>query len=209
MNAIKLIFKETEDDLFGQSKWWGAPDLPEDWEYPQMLDEEGDSIPLLFLCQINCADLAKYDKDNLVPHEGMLSFFAAITEYLDDYEYGFDCPYANQYGEWDPRTFKVLYSPKTDNLEPVDVLWDDETIHLTEEAITFSSKGDSDFYLLGETDDPEVAEQHPEYINLLQVGEEDRWSLRFVDCGILNFLIKPEDLKNRNFDKVIANLVYC
>ena len=32
--AIGLKFKPTTDELTGQSKWWGAPDLPEGWEYP-------------------------------------------------------------------------------------------------------------------------------------------------------------------------------
>lgn len=208
MSAIFLNFKETDDDLFGQSKWWGAPDLPKDWNYPEMLDENGEAIPLLFLCQIKCADLAKFDKKNLLPHEGMLYFFAAVEEYLDDYEFGFECPFFNHYGEWDQRAFKVLYSPTTDDLEPLEVTWDDESIHLEEEAIIFSSKDDSSFYLLGAPEDPEVLEQCPGYVNLLQVEEEERWSLRFVDCGMLNFLIDPEDLKNRNFDNVLAYLVY-
>ena len=30
MKAIKINFSESNDELFGQSKWWGAPDLPED-----------------------------------------------------------------------------------------------------------------------------------------------------------------------------------
>jgi len=209
MNPIILKFDETDDELIGKSKWWGDPDLPEDWEYPEMTDENGDTYPLLFLCQIRCADLAKFDTENLLPHEGMLYFFAAVEDYLDDYEFGFSSPFFHNYGEWDNRTFKVLYSPTTDNLSPVGVMWDDEPLNLAADAITFSTDEDEDFYLLGYPDDPEVMEQNPGYINLLQVGEEDRWSLRFVDCGILNFLIKPEDLANRNFDDVIAHLVYC
>ena len=184
MNTINLKFRETDNDLFGQSKWWGAPDLPEDWDYPEMLDENGDPIPLIFLCQIKCADLVNYDKENRLPHKGMLYFFAAVEDYLEDYDFGLSCPVLNHYGEWSKQAFKVLYSPTTDNLSTLEVSWDDESIHLPEEAITFSLEGDEEFYLLGYPEDPEVTEQCPSYINLLQVGEEDRWSLRFFDCGL-------------------------
>ena len=61
MKAIKIKFSKSDDELFGQSKWWGAPDLPDDWEYPEMPD--GDDTPLTFICQINCAELAPYDPD--------------------------------------------------------------------------------------------------------------------------------------------------
>lgn len=214
MNAIKLNFTKTNDDLFGKSKWWGAPDLPEDWEYPVIDDDEG-SYPLTFLCQIRCADLAKYDTKNLLPHEGMLYFFACIDEYFDDDEHDYQCPYFNKYGEWDRKTFKVLYSPTTDNLSTYEIFWEDDApAYKTEvEAITFSiddsdDDDSSEFYLLGAPSDPDVLDQCEDYINLLQVDEEDRWDLSFVDCGILNFLITPEDLKNRNFENAIVYLVY-
>ena len=56
MNSIKINLSKTEDDLFGQSKWWGAPDLTVDWEYPDMPDDEGEPSQLTFVCQILCAD---------------------------------------------------------------------------------------------------------------------------------------------------------
>ena len=40
----------------------------------------------------------------------------------------------------------------------------------------------------------------------LQVDEDDRWGLTFHDCGTLNFLIRPDDLKKRQWDKVACYL---
>ena len=62
MKAIKIDFSESNDDLTCKSKWWGSPDLPEDWEYPEIIDEDDEPAPLTFICQIRCADLAKLDR---------------------------------------------------------------------------------------------------------------------------------------------------
>ena len=80
MNSIKINFRPAEGNpLKSQSKWWGQADLPKGMNYPAIPynDEYGDD-PLTFLCQIRCADLAACDPDNLLPHKGMLYFFAAI-----------------------------------------------------------------------------------------------------------------------------------
>ena len=39
-------------------------------------------------------------------------------------------------------------------------------------------------------------------ISLLQLDEDDRWQLRFFDCGTINFMIPVESLKLRDFSKV-------
>ena len=44
---------------------------------------------------------------------------------------------------------------------------------------------------------------------MLQLWEEDRWRFFMYDCGILNFLILPEDLKARRFDCVRVYLHSC
>ena len=41
---IKITTSPTEDPQFGQSKWWGEPDMPETLAYPEALvTEDGDS----------------------------------------------------------------------------------------------------------------------------------------------------------------------
>ena len=38
-------------------------------------------------------------------------------------------------------------------------------------------------------------------LSLLQVDESDRWGLSFHDCGMLDFLIRLDDLRARRWDK--------
>lgn len=207
MKAIKINFSSANGNtLKNQSKWWGAPDLPEDWEYPDIPDEEGEPTPLTFICQIRCADLAELDTENLLPHKGMLYFFAAIDEYMDDSEY--ECPFYNGLGEWSEKTYKVLYSPSTDHLEPYEITWvDGSPAYLPAEVISFEEDGaySDAFRLLGKPYFEQVQSEYEDYLNLLQIDEEDRWHLRFYDCGMINFLITPEDLKQKRFDKTIVH----
>lgn len=205
MKAIKINFNASNDDLTGKSKWWGAPDLPLDWEYPDMPDEDGEPTPLTFICQIRCADIAKFDTDNLLPHEGMLYFFAAIDEYMGNDEY--ECPFHNGLGEWNEQAYKVLYSPTTDNLEPYEITWEDGSpAYLPAEAISFDEDNplSDEFRLLGKPYFETGQSEYENHLNLLQIDEEDRWNLRLYDCGMINFLITPNDLKQKRFDKTIV-----
>ena len=38
-------------------------------------------------------------------------------------------------------------------------------------------------------------------VSLLQLDEEERWHLRFFDCGTINFMIPVESLKELDFSK--------
>ena len=96
--AIKLTLQKTERILFCGSKWWGDPDLPENMQYPTMeVNEGGESYeyPLTFICQINCEDIAAFDPEGRLPHEGMLYFFGAVDELI-----GYDSPVRTVLGEW-------------------------------------------------------------------------------------------------------------
>ena len=106
--AIKLELKKTERILFCGSKWWGDPDMPENMQYPTMeVSEDGEKFdyPLTFVCQINCEDIAAFDKENKLPHEGMLYFFAAVDDYL-----GYESPVQNPEGEWPKGRLVVKYA---------------------------------------------------------------------------------------------------
>ena len=85
--AISITTHTTQEDLTGKSHWWGAPDLPDNVPYPCITceDEEGTyEEPLTFVCQIRCADIASLDPENLLPHTGMLYFFAPIAYFLGE-----------------------------------------------------------------------------------------------------------------------------
>jgi len=203
MIAVNTL--KTESDLFGRSKWWGFPDMPEDLEYPEVpVNEDGELYydPLTFICQIRCSDIAALDTKKQLPHEGMLYFFGALDYYLGNLDAD-----ADGIGEWNPLNFKVLYSPSCEDLHTHSILYDDGTpACLPAETIEFSkyvaSADCSETRLLGKPFFNEVREAFPGMISLLQIDENDDWGLRFFDSGMLNFLISPEDLAARRFSAV-------
>jgi len=201
MNSIKINLKKTDEDLFLQSKWWGNPDLPLDVDVPDCST---------FICQIRCDEIAKFDKDNLLPHKGMLYFFAELDYYFGNFDSY--CPN----GYWDSDDVRVLYVEDIENQEFEQVVYvddDDNPIALDELAIEFSveaaeCEGNK---LLGEPYDREWEdwdEPYAGWTELLQVVSDDYdgGSLNFMDWGSVHILIDPEDLKKKCFDKVTAYL---
>ena len=225
--AIQIKFREASgasagaagDPLFGQSKWWGFPDMPEEFEYPEVpvreeyVDDAGrDAVdeyddPLTFICQIRCSDLAAVDPEGLLPHEGMLYFFAALDYFLGN----LDAVVSPGLGEWEAPCFKVLWAPSCENLHTHSILYEDGTeACLPAVPIAFGGGADGGsggvagdgFQLLGRPFYDEVVQEIPGMINLLQIDENDDWNLRFFDCGMLNFLITPADLAARRWSAV-------
>ena len=209
--AIQMNIKPTESVLFCCSKWWGNPDLPPQVEYPtmKMKDEEtGEEIdyPLTFICQIDCADIAAFDAEGRLPHEGMLYFFAAIDDFI-----GYESPEFFGMGEWPKKAVVVKYS-KHINMETFEsiVLVDDDNNALAEPemAIEFSAcneKADG-IKLLGLPFFDEVCEENPDAVNLLQIDCEDDLGIRFFDCGNFNIMMKASDLKFGNWKRSFGYL---
>lgn len=200
--AIKLELKKTERILFCGSKWWGDPDMPENMQYPTMeVTEEGEKFdyPLTFVCQINCEDIAPYDKENKLPHEGMLYFFAAIDDYI-----GYESPVQNPDGEWPKGRISVKYA-KSINFETFQtcMLVGDEDEQLTEPEleIVFSECGD---------DDPGIKmlcndSIQPEHLTLMQMVSDTVSGLNLQDKKI-SFIMKDSDLKFCNWKRAKAIL---
>lgn len=201
---IRIISRPSSDGLYAQSKWWGFPDLPDNLDWPTVeASDEGETFedPLTFVCQIRCSDIAPLDPEGLLPHEGMLYFFAALDYFLGD----LDAWTAPGMGEWPAECFRVLYSPTCEGLNTHTVFYDEEETEpaaLPPEEIEFSQEGEGYTWMLGEAFPEETREALPGLVNLLQIDGNDDWGLRFFDCGMLNFMIKPADLKARRFDKV-------
>lgn len=140
---IRIETHPTDSPLTGQSKWWGEPDMPEtlDWPSVKVTDEDGETYddPLTVICQIRCEDICPMDSDNLLPHEGILYFFAALDYFLGDIE----TPTYPGMGEWQRDYFRVLYSPTCDDLHTHHVNFPDGTpATMPAETVTFS-KGDA------------------------------------------------------------------
>lgn len=81
-NAILINYSEDENREKlpkGTSKIGGKPDLPKDFQWFYYNGEDykkrTENRPLSFLMQINCEEVHKYDKENLLPEKGMLYFF--------------------------------------------------------------------------------------------------------------------------------------
>lgn len=206
---IKITASPTKGPLFGQSKWWGEPDMPEWMDYPELavVGEDGKEYddPLTFVCQIRLEDIAALDQDGLLPHEGMLYFFAALDYFLGD----IDAPSYPGMGRWQPQYFHVLYAPSCESLHTHHILDTDGTpVNLPAEAIIFtaSEADDEGQRLLGLPYIEDVREAMPGMLSLLQVDEDDRWSLTFHDCGTLNFLVRPDDLRAHRWDRVACYL---
>jgi len=207
MKSIKINFRPADgDELKGQSKWWGSADLPENMDYPLIPYDDGEDDPMTFICQIRCADLAEADTENLLPHEGMLYFFADIDEFVHHMDEGCECGYYNGISEWDPELSRVIYSPTTENLQSHTIVDENnKPLGLPAQRITFEAIDNPytyDFKLLGLPYFEEIRENYPDHINLLQLDENDDWGMLFYDCGMVNFVITPEDLKARRFNRV-------
>ncbi|MBO4469516.1 MAG: DUF1963 domain-containing protein [Bacteroidales bacterium] len=206
---IKIKTEPSEDVLYGESKWWGFPDLPDELDWPTVqANDDGELFddPLTFICQIKCSDLAPVDPEGLLPHEGMLYFFGALDYFLGDLD-AFTTP---GMGEWPKEYFRVLYSPVEEGLNTHTLFYDEEdeipACPAPEKILFVTPDSDLESYtwLLGEPFAEETREALPGYTSLLQIDENDDWGLRFFDCGMLCFMIKPADLKARRFDKVKA-----
>ena len=198
--AIRLTLNKTERILFCGSKWWGDPDMPENMQYPVMqVTEDGETYdyPLTFVCQINCEDIAKYDKDGKLPHEGMLYFFAAVDDYI-----GYESPVENPMGEWPKGRFVVKYA-KTINFETFQtcMLVGDEDEQLTEPEleITFSEceNDEACIKMLAE-----VAGQ-PDHISLLQLNSDAQGGIDMQNRTV-NLIIKESDLGFGNWKRAKA-----
>lgn len=81
-NAILINYSEDENKEKlpkGTSKIGGKPDLPTNFQWFYYKGEDykkrTENRPLSFLMQINCEEVHKYDKENLLPEKGMLYFF--------------------------------------------------------------------------------------------------------------------------------------
>lgn len=193
----------------GASRFWGNPDLPEGVPYPTYVDDDGDECPYFFVCQINLAELAAFAPENPLPKSGLLSFFAKIDHYLGHMA-ATDCVMSHIS---EPEDVRVMYFPSAGNTREVEVVDDGgEPVAPEELAVGFSRKraplGDDHALFAApahrewETWDPPFEQ----WEILLQVDSFDGidFSLNFMDCGVLDFLIAPEDLRRGRFGNVRA-----
>ena len=73
--AVDIELDGATENIVGESRFGGAPDVPADWSWPE--DENGEKMA--FLLQINLADVPNFD-ENLLPTRGLLAFFLGVDE---------------------------------------------------------------------------------------------------------------------------------
>ena len=211
MRPIYLKLSKPADKLpTGSSRFWGNPDLPAGTGYPTYTADDGEKYHYEFICQINLSDVASLDRDGLLPCKGLLSFFAKIGYYMGDMD---NVPGIGGYVS-DAGDVSVLYFPEVDDTFHEAVLVDEDgrQVNPDELRIDFAHSRepyDSEHALLAPPVHREWETWNPPYEDwqiLLQIDsdEGDDFSLNFMDWGVLDFLIAPDDLCNRCFDNVRA-----
>ena len=202
MESVKICLEKTNDDLFMKSKWWGNPDVPQNFDVPDYLT---------FICQIRCDEIAAFDAENLLPHKGMLYFFAALDYYFGNFD-----SYCPENVFWNNDDVKVFYVEDIENQIFEQVVFvddDDNPVDLKEMKMIFS-KGNcmcDGNKMLGEPYNREWENwdaPYQDWVELLQVDSDDYddCTLNFMDWGMLHILINPKDLKNKDFTKVTSTI---
>lgn len=209
INSIHIELSETEKALpLLSSKFWGAPAMPKECFLPYYRTDDDEYFPYTFICQIRLDEVAAFDIQNQLPHKGMLYFFAKIDHYL-----GGDHPESIGSCISDEQDVIVYYYPDDLDTNEFEFKYPNEgdCIVPKERKITFSldCNNETKHKLLGLPDYfPYQTWDAPfsKWQLLFQVDsdEGDDYGLNFMDCGLLYFIISPEDLKNSIFSSVRA-----
>lgn len=113
-NSVSLTVGEELQDPAGKTHFGGVPDVPPDFTWPTFecaTFDDGEVKPrhLNFLMQIDLEQTAALDTDNVLPHEGLLSFFHVVD--------------ADVYGdsERDMGCLRVFWFKDKSSLKPAEV----------------------------------------------------------------------------------------
>lgn len=91
LNAIVFEYDKNKEIKPYSTKIGGNPCVPEEFasEYPAYFDENDEKRPFVYVAQINCREIHKFDKNKLFPEKGILYFFCDLESYLG-YVYYYD-----------------------------------------------------------------------------------------------------------------------
>ncbi|MBR2650900.1 MAG: DUF1963 domain-containing protein [Clostridia bacterium] len=109
--AIRIRVRPEEGDYDPSvSKFFGSPTIPGEW----LSDFDEYTI---FFCQIRLADIARYDKENRLPHSGYLYVF------LDTYDSEFNLSPIVRYYDGEPDTVVDEFNSAVPDYEDFDRAW--------------------------------------------------------------------------------------
>lgn len=204
-STIELNFMQKNDFDLGETRFFtDTVDLPEDFSQPENM---------FFVGQLDLGLLARYDEDGMLPKDGYLYI------YCDDFSKEKDghIPCKLYYSEAKKITRqKVKLKLERDclafpmencgiagikkNMEKFNeqYRWDDGS-----ESLDFNHFFHANiskifgYYTNCQKDEKEVLEISSKNIILLQLGDN------VLADGVMTFLIKEEDLKNKKFERVV------
>ena len=206
MNSIRLKTSYVDEKLpVGASKLFGAPDIYDGFEWPT-IEVDGEEYDLSFIGQINLAEATKFDKDGVLPKNGMLYFFYDLDEMPHDPS--------------DESACRVIYHERDDDLHAISYVDEDgEDMSFREMKVEFQLveagflADDSETHLLlGEPsmDNGFWYECIDGWQMLFQLDsmETDDICINFTDEGFLCFYIDKDKLKARDFSDVRIMQIY-
>ncbi len=188
---ICIKWKEEKKKLpVGASKFFGNPHLWAGFVWPEYTDTDGERYCMDFICQINCAELALFDKEKKFPAKGILYFFYPLE----------DTPFSLR--ERDAVCY--YYGGEVEKLDELVLAFDDGTMAGSkEQKIEFFVSEEArypDHHLLGEPSiepfdgDRIGLEDKILLFELYSFQTKDR-RVQFWDDGTLQFYIRPDKLK--------------
>ena len=242
--AIALEATRADDAQIplGASKFGGAPDVPDGFEWPLWNGE-----PLGFLAQINLEEVAPFDVEGVLPRSGLLSFFYDVeqrtwgrAEERDGWRVFFFERITLERREvvqalaarlsfaatpttpTDFECFPELGITTDDCIESGDWTQDGDLKKFIP-ALRHQMLGHStavqrnpgaeveaawrDFHTPGALYDwSEVETEADKWVLLLQMDSEDKMGTMWGDCGMIYFLMRPEDLAAREWSNVWFSL---
>ena len=199
MDGIKLKISKPKDKLpTGASKLFGNPDVWDGFAWPY-IEENGEKYDLTFMCQINCADAAAFDKKELLPKTGILYFFYDLDT----------MPEAT-----DEKSARVLwYNGELSALHEM-ILTDEDgnSLAFSEQRIDFDvadADEKSSSLLLGDmTQSCDFINDRLPLLRIASLETEDA-EIRFKGNGWLCFYNETEKQKVHDFSKVKAVQISC
>ena len=107
---LNVMKRSNEASRADGCKIGGLPYLPANFVWPTFTSpEDGITRPLSFFCQIDLAEMKPYDTDNVLPEQGLLSFFYEC----ESFRWGFDPA--------DSGAAQVFYFENTDGFIPTNL----------------------------------------------------------------------------------------
>ncbi|MGG0667016.1 DUF1963 domain-containing protein [Lederbergia citrisecunda] len=232
-NLIKSTFRYSNEISFKReetkpwdSKLGGCPYLKRNEDYP--IDEDGN--PMLFLAQINLADLENLDE---LPEKGLLQFFVVnddmvgledpiLVKYIEDYEENEEQlvkkhPYENDEYNWNlpfSHSGKMYFTsremPMSSSLDLfreifMNKLSEVEYEKLSDDCYSSDSRIGGYPYFVQNDD---IGFDDGDFL-LLQLDIDEECGIMFGDSGNCVISIPKDALKNRDFSKVVYDWQCC